>query len=222
MHNCHSQNKRLVHAMQCVSNTRPAQKTTQRSQSWPRAGGHMAALLLDKPARPHSPHYDGISIPYTSLSYAATCAIAYQWQKNSLFFCLYSSVFGKLHRMSFIPRYSSFAWGSRARPNWVLNVPGSQHSWKLWIASPCMPDRLYIKLSQEPWGLEKYSSISRPIGQWSLTHASFNITMINKGRKQILKTWLTAHCLLGWQFWPKVLYVHPPQYRRTHKHTRIL
>lgn len=111
--------------------------------------------------------------------------------------------------MSFIPCYRGFAWGSRERPNWVLNVPGSQHSWKLWIASPCMPDRLYIKLSQEPWGLEKYSSISRPIGQWSLTHASFNITVINKGRKQILKTWLTAHCLLGWQFWPKVLYIHP-------------
>lgn len=61
-------------------------------------------------------------------------------------------------------------------------------------SSPCMPDRLYIKLSKEPWGLEKYSSISGAIGQWSLTHASFNITMINKGSKQIPKTLADCHC----------------------------
>lgn len=32
-------------------------------------------------------------------------------------------------------------------------------------SSLCMPDRLYIKLSQEPGGLQKYSSISEPIEQ---------------------------------------------------------
>lgn len=32
-------------------------------------------------------------------------------------------------------------------------------------SSLCMPDRLCIKLSQEPRGLEKYSSISEPVGQ---------------------------------------------------------
>lgn len=75
-------------------------------------------------------------------------------------------------------------------------------------SSLCMPDRLYMKLSQEPWGQEKYSSISRPIGQWSLTHAFFNITVINKEANT--KILAACHCLLEWHFWPKVL-LHPPK-----------
>ena len=109
-----------------------------------------------------------------------------------LFFsCMYKNTFVKLCRMCFVkhkivtPGEQSVAKLSFERV-WVSTLLNGSES------SPCMPDRLYIKLSQEPWGLEKYPSIAGPIGQWSLTHASFNITVINKGRKQIPKTWPAA------------------------------
>lgn len=89
----------------------------------------------------------------------------------------------------------------------------------------CMHARQAVyTLSQEPWGLEKYSSISGPIGQWSLTSASFNISVINKRRKQIPK--------FGWQPPPARMallaqrtvttpaHPHPTPFQ-THKHRHV-
>lgn len=54
-----------------------------------------------------------------------------------------------------------------------------------------MSGRLYLNLSQNALGFEKGSSILEILDN-NLLHVSFNITVINKGRKQMLKTWPAA------------------------------
>lgn len=159
-------------------------------------------MAIFSPWRPPAPDYNGISITHTSLGHTPACVRRINGRFSS---CVWK---WKRYFLKYVFCYA------RKPPTTPQNGLDSH---------ACVPDRICMKLSGAPWGQEKYSSIFGPIGQWSLTHASFNITVINKGRKRIPKAWPAATvCWNGtfgsnWSCSPT-----PPQKTCTHAHTLTL